>query len=127
MDSTLAALTSCEKLSLSTNMITGVSNLHNMKNLKILSLGRNLIKNLAGIEVVGDTLQQLWISYNKIEKLAPMAKLVNLKTLYMAHNNVKYKTDSFVKTFLLIYSFVHSFDNRLETGISWRTSRSFRS
>ena len=89
MDSTLAALSSCEKLSLSTNMITGIANLHNMKSLTILSLGRNLIKNLAGIEVVGDTLQQLWISYNKIEKLAPMAKLVNLKTLYMAHNNVK--------------------------------------
>jgi len=89
MDSTLASLTACEKLSLSTNMITGVQNLHNMKNLKILSLGRNLIKNLAGIEAVGDTLEQLWISYNKIEKLAPLASLVHLKTLYMAHNNVK--------------------------------------
>ena len=89
MDSTLATLTACEKLSLSTNMITGVQNLHNMKNLKILSLGRNLIKNLNGIESVGDTLEQLWISYNKIEKLAPLASLVHLKTLYMAHNNVK--------------------------------------
>ena len=89
MDSTLAALTACEKLSLSTNMITNIQNIHNMKSLKILSLGRNLIKNLAGIEVVGESLEQLWISYNKVEKLAPLAKLVNLKTLYMAHNNVK--------------------------------------
>ena len=48
MDHTLAALTSCEKLSLSTNMITSIQNLHNLKCLKILSLGRNLIKSLAG-------------------------------------------------------------------------------
>lgn len=89
MDSALNALTACEKLSLSTNMITGIQNLQNLKCLKILSLGRNLIKNLAGIEAVGETLEQLWISYNKIEKLAPLGKLVKLKTLYMAHNNVK--------------------------------------
>ena len=48
MDSALASLSSCEKLSLSTNMITNVQNLQNLKCLKILSLGRNLIKNLAG-------------------------------------------------------------------------------
>ena len=43
----------------------------------------------SGLEVVGDTLEQLWISYNKVDKLGPLAKLVKLKTLYMAHNNVK--------------------------------------
>ena len=48
MDSALNSLSSCEKLSLSTNMITNVQNLQNLKFLKILSLGRNLIKNLAG-------------------------------------------------------------------------------
>ena len=42
-----------------------------------------------GLEVVGDTLEQLWISYNKVDKLGPLAKMVKLKTLYMAHNNVK--------------------------------------
>ena len=51
MDSTLQTLISCEKLSLSTNMITGIQNLNNMKSLKILSLGRNLIKNLAGLTI----------------------------------------------------------------------------
>ena len=29
--------------------------------------------------------------YNKIEKLAPLAKLTKIRTLYMAHNNVKYE------------------------------------
>ena len=44
-----------------------------------------------GIESVAETLEQLWISYNKIEKLAPLAKMTKIKTLYMAHNNVKYR------------------------------------
>ena len=48
MDHTLAALTSCQKLSLSTNMITTIQNINNLKSLKILSLGRNLVKSLAG-------------------------------------------------------------------------------
>ena len=48
MDHALAAITACGKLSLSTNMITNIQNLQNLKCLKILSLGRNLIKNLAG-------------------------------------------------------------------------------
>ena len=104
MDHTLGALTSCEKLSLSTNMITNIQNLQNLKCLKILSLGRNLVKSLAGekdsscnpandcitgIEAVGETLEQLWISYNKIGNLGPLAKMEKLTTLYMAHNLVK--------------------------------------
>ena len=42
------------------------------------------------MEEVGETLQELWISYNNIEKLdnlAPHCK--NLKVLYMAHNKIK--------------------------------------
>lgn len=49
------------------------------ENLKILSLGRNLIKNLTGIEAVADTLEQLWISYNQIEKLKGIAVLSKLQ------------------------------------------------
>ena len=116
MDSYLSCLIACEKLCLSTNMITSLNNLQHLKHLKILSLGRNLIKSLAGqlrncivvslghisgpldtpymfllsgIEAVGETLEQLWISYNKIDKLGPLAKLTKLNTLYMAHNMVK--------------------------------------
>ena len=44
---------------------------------------------LSGLEAVGETLEQLWISYNKVDKLGPLAKMIKLKTLYMAHNNVK--------------------------------------
>ena len=48
-------------------------------------------QSLAGIEGAADTLEQLWISYNKVEKLAPLIKMTKIKTLYMAHNNVKYE------------------------------------
>ena len=58
------------------------------KNLKVLSLGRNSIKSLQGVEGAADTLEQLWISYNQIDKLKPIRNLAKLHTLYMAHNLV---------------------------------------
>merc|ERR1711976_1132008 len=66
MDASLSTLVKCERLSLSTNCIEKIANF-GLKNLKILSLGRNNIKSLTGLEAVGDTLEELWISYNQIE------------------------------------------------------------
>nr|KAF6499823.1 dynein axonemal light chain 1 [Molossus molossus] len=51
MDASLSMLASCEKLSLSTNCIEKIANLNGLKNLRILSLGRNNIKNLNGLKV----------------------------------------------------------------------------
>ncbi|XP_069016977.1 dynein axonemal light chain 1 [Embiotoca jacksoni] len=89
MDATLSTLSNCEKLSLSTNCIERISNLNGLKNLRILSLGRNNIKTLSGLEVVKDTLAELWISYNLIEKLIGIQCMKNLKVLYMSNNQVK--------------------------------------
>uniref|UniRef100_A0A2K6GH92 Dynein axonemal light chain 1 n=1 Tax=Propithecus coquereli TaxID=379532 RepID=A0A2K6GH92_PROCO len=58
-------------------------------NLRILSLGRNNIKNLNGLEAVGDTLEELWISYNFIEKLKGIHVMKKLKILYMSNNLVR--------------------------------------
>ncbi len=55
----------------------------------MLSLGRNLLKTLQGIEAAADTLEQLWISYNQVDKLKPLRNLTKLKVLYMAHNYVR--------------------------------------
>ncbi|XP_065662162.1 dynein axonemal light chain 1 isoform X2 [Hydra vulgaris] len=89
MDASLSTLTNCIKLSLSTNCIEKIANLNGLKNLKVLSLGRNGIKNLNGLEVVADSLEELWISYNSIEKLKGIGVLKNLKVLYMSNNQVK--------------------------------------
>jgi dynein light chain 1 len=62
MDPGLKELAHVEFLSLSTNCIEKIANLNGFKNLKILSLGRNNIKSMAGLEQVADTLEQLWIS-----------------------------------------------------------------
>lgn len=40
-------------------------------------------------EAVGDTLEQLWISYNLIEKIKGVNVLRKLKVLYMSNNLVK--------------------------------------
>nr|KAF6391799.1 dynein axonemal light chain 1 [Pipistrellus kuhlii] len=125
MDASLSMLANCEKLSLSTNCIEKIANLNGLKNLRILSLGRNNIKNLNGLylflvqislkrgrecsawlfnaknshtaysspargqEAVGDTLEELWISYNFIEKLKGIHVMKKLKILYMSNNQVK--------------------------------------
>ncbi|XP_011926169.1 PREDICTED: dynein light chain 1, axonemal isoform X1 [Cercocebus atys] len=89
MDASLSMLANCEKLSLSTNCIEKIANLNGLKNLRILSLGRNNIKNLNGLEAVGDTLEELWISYNFIEKLKGIHVMKKLKILYMSNNLVK--------------------------------------
>lgn len=40
-------------------------------------------------DAVGDTLEELWISYNLIEKLKGIQSLRKLKVLYMSNNLVK--------------------------------------
>lgn len=85
MDKDLATLTACEHLGLSTNLIDRINpGLKELKNLKILSLGRNALRKLDQLECPG--LEQLWISYNKIDKLTGLDKLKNLRVLYMSNN-----------------------------------------
>ena len=40
-----------------------------MENLRILSLGRNLIKKIENLDAVAETLEELWLSYNVITGL----------------------------------------------------------
>lgn len=40
-------------------------------------------------EAVADTLQELWLSYNAIEKLKGIQCMKNLRVLYMSNNLVK--------------------------------------
>ncbi|XP_048507629.1 dynein axonemal light chain 1-like isoform X4 [Athalia rosae] len=70
-------------------MIDKISGINALKNLKILSLGRNYIKTFSGLETVGDHLEELWISYNMIEKIKGVNVLKALKVLYMSNNLVK--------------------------------------
>ena len=79
MEGPFHLLVNLEKLSLSTNMIQNIQNLQSFKSLKILSLGRNVLKSLQGVEAASETLEQLWISYNQIDKLKPLRNLVKLK------------------------------------------------
>lgn len=70
-------------------MIEKIAGINALKNLKILGLSRNYIKNFSGLEAVGETLEQLWISYNLIEKIKGVNALKALKILYMGNNLVK--------------------------------------
>ncbi|GFR04014.1 dynein light chain 1, axonemal [Trichonephila clavata] len=89
LDASLATLTNCEKLSLSTNMIDKLTNLNTLSKVKILSVGRNNLKSLNGIEGISETLEELWASYNNIDKLKAASSLKNLRVLYLSNNNLK--------------------------------------
>ena len=89
MDDSLNTLEACEKLSLSTNQIERIINLPKLKNLKILSLGRNNIKRIVGLDEIGQTLEQLWVSYNQIEKLEGLNPCVRLHTFIATNNRIK--------------------------------------
>mmetsp|Transcript_131539 Transcript_131539/g.380497 ORF Transcript_131539/g.380497 Transcript_131539/m.380497 type:complete len:195 (+) Transcript_131539:103-687(+) len=89
MDSSLNQLVSVEHLSLSTNCIDKMIPLPALKNLTVLSLGRNMIKKITGLEEVGATLKELWISYNSISTLDGLAPCTKLTTLFMSNNKVK--------------------------------------
>jgi dynein light chain 1 len=89
MDDSLNQLEACQKLSLSTNAIERMIPLPKLKNLRILSLGRNNIKRIMALEDVGATLEELWISYNQIEKLDGLQPCVKLSVLFMSNNKIK--------------------------------------
>ena len=59
-----------------------------LKNLKILSLGRNNIKRIMGLEDIGQTLEQLWMSYNCVEKLDGLQPCMKLHTLFLSNNKI---------------------------------------
>ena len=89
MEPTLNVLTACEQLSLSTNSIDRITPLPGLKALKILSLGRNLIKKIEKLEDNASTLEELWLSYNQIDKLEGLAGMKRLRVLYLSNNAIK--------------------------------------
>merc|ERR1712100_762718 len=84
----LSMLKACEHLALSSNNIDKIGNLAGMENLKILSLGRNLIKKLDNMDGLGNKLEQLWMSYNQLSSLAGVEKLKCLKVLFAGNNKI---------------------------------------
>ena len=81
MDAALSGLKKCKHLRLSTNSIDKITGLNGMECLTILSLGRNQLRKIEGLDANCDTLEQLWVSYNQIGTLAGIEKLHNLEAL----------------------------------------------
>jgi len=88
MDNSLSTLKKCKHLRMSSNAIGKIEGVAGMDALTILSLGRNAIKKIEGLNEVSDTLEQLWISYNQIGSFAGIEKLVNLQVLYCSNNKI---------------------------------------
>lgn len=92
MDKDITQLKNCVHLGLSTNVIEKIGpGLKELKKLKVLSLGRNNIRKIEQLDI--PQLEQLWLSYNKIDKLTGLDKLKSLKVLYMSNNMVNSWTE----------------------------------
>eukprot|EP00933_Yihiella_yeosuensis_P063243 TRINITY_DN66352_c0_g1_i1.p1 TRINITY_DN66352_c0_g1~~TRINITY_DN66352_c0_g1_i1.p1 ORF type:complete len:191 (-),score=58.08 TRINITY_DN66352_c0_g1_i1:134-706(-) len=89
MDSSLNQLVNVKHLALSTNCIDKMISLPALKNIEVLSLGRNMIKKISGLEEIGATLRELWISYNAISTLDGLAPCTKLTALFMSNNKIK--------------------------------------
>ena len=88
IDDSLNQFENCVKLSLSTNAIDRMVSLARLKNLKILSLGRNNISRIQYLDDVAATLEELWISYNFISRMDGIGACNKLHTLYMSNNRI---------------------------------------
>ena len=89
MDSNLSTLSAVKHLALSTNAIEKISHLSGLHNIVTLSLSRNNIKKLENLEPISGTLQNLWISYNSIERLVGIRLCKKIKQLYIRYNKVR--------------------------------------
>ena len=91
MDNSLNQLVACEQLSMSTNAIDRILPLPGLKSLQRLSVGRNNLKKIDAALAAdhGNTLKQLWCSYNKISTLDGIDKLLALEVLYISNNSLK--------------------------------------
>ena len=63
--------------------------LPNLKSLEFLSLGQNQSKKVSGLEEIGETLRELWISYNSISIRDGLLTCKKLHTLFMLDNRIK--------------------------------------
>ena len=79
LDESLNMFEQCEKLSFSTNEIVKLVPMPKLANLKILSLGRNKLRSLKFIDDVSATLEQLWVSYNQLDRLDHLANMQKLR------------------------------------------------
>ena len=89
LDDSINQFEQVTKLSLSTNSIDRIVPMPRLKYLTILSLARNNLKNLRNLDDVASTLEQLWVSYNQIDRLEGIAPLQKLHTLYIANNKIR--------------------------------------
>ena len=89
LDESLNQFLNCEKLSFSSNEIERLVPMPKLTNLKILSLGRNKIRSLKYLDDVSETLEQLWVSYNQLDRLDNLANMLKMHTLFIANNKIK--------------------------------------
>lgn len=110
------------RLSLSTNCIDKIP-LLSLPNLRVLSLGRNQIKKISGLEEIGATLVELWISYNQVATLDGLACCSALETLFISNNKIKEESELKKLTANVKLTNCNFFGNSFAEGLSRTEAR----
>lgn len=84
----LAASLRRRHLALSTNNIKNIACTKGLDSITTLSLSRNMITKIENMNDIADTLEQLWLSYNQVEKLSGVERLEHLRVLFLSNNKV---------------------------------------
>lgn len=84
----LSKLTKVKRIKLSTNSIEKMIPLPELSNLETLSMGRNNIKKIEGLDNIGRNLKNLWLSYNQITVLNGLENCAQLEQLYLSNNKI---------------------------------------
>ena len=88
LDESINQFENCTKLSLSTNAIERMISMPKLKQIRILSLGRNNIRRFQFLDELAGSLEELWISYNQIQSLEGIQACTKLHTFYISNNKI---------------------------------------
>lgn len=94
-----------QKLQLDNNIITKISNLENLTELRWLDLSFNMIEKIEGLSTLKN-LEDLSLFNNKISKLEGLNDLVNLNVLSVGSNELDHLDDQVL--------YLHKLNNKLE-------------
>ena len=89
MDGINENLSTLTKLELYDNQIEKISSISFLRNLIILDISFNSIRDMSPVSMCSPTLEELYIAQNKLRKIEGISHLTNLRILDLGANRIR--------------------------------------